>query len=77
MPLRRELDSTVFVTDTGPEFGSSRVLRGGSFRYYAGYCRSAYRCHIVPDFVGNNFGFRLCRGLVLDAPQSSSSGSEL
>ena len=59
------------------EFGSSRVLRGGSFDCVTDRCRSAYRFHLVPDDRGYDYGFRLCRGLVLDSPQSSSSGSEL
>jgi len=50
------------VTDpTGPSSGSDRVLRGGSWDYYAGYCRSALRNGDGPDYRGRRFGFRLAR----------------
>lgn len=43
----------------GPETGSYRVLRGGSWRYYAQYCRVAYRYLITPDSRISYYGFRL------------------
>ncbi len=49
------------VTDpTGPATGSSRVLRGGSWNYFAGYCRSANRSDSYPDFCSDDYGFRVC-----------------
>ena len=39
--------------------GSHRVLRGGSWFYFAGYCRSAIRYGDYPDYRGNDSGFRL------------------
>ncbi len=36
-----------------------RVLRGGSWAYYAAYCRSAFRYRSEPTTVKNNIGFRL------------------
>ena len=48
------------VTDpTGPQDGSNRVLRGGSWGSSAGYCRVADRGSYNPDKRDNNFGFRL------------------
>jgi formylglycine-generating enzyme required for sulfatase activity len=50
------------VTDpTGPSSGSYRVLRGGSWSYYAGWCRSAYRGGSDPDarYSHHGDGFRL------------------
>jgi formylglycine-generating enzyme required for sulfatase activity len=44
---------------TGPAEGSSRVGRGGSWNYYASYCRAAYRNRITPDYRSINLGFRL------------------
>lgn len=44
---------------TGPESGSRRVVRGGSWYYDARYCRSAYRNRINPAYCGVNIGFRL------------------
>ncbi len=43
----------------GPSSGSYRVLRGGSWDYYASYCRVSFRYYIIPD--GNNYylGLRL------------------
>jgi len=47
------------VTDLiGATTGSSRVLRGGSWYYYARYCRSALRDYNSPSYRGSR-GFRL------------------
>ncbi|MBK6622439.1 MAG: SUMF1/EgtB/PvdO family nonheme iron enzyme [Saprospirales bacterium] len=43
----------------GPEDGSFRVLRGGSWYGYAGSCRVAFRYIYSPDFRINFIGFRL------------------
>ena len=43
----------------GPEGGSSRVLRGGSWNYYARNCRSAYRNNYTPATRHYTIGFRL------------------
>ncbi|OHB75961.1 MAG: hypothetical protein A2Z25_15280 [Planctomycetes bacterium RBG_16_55_9] len=43
----------------GPSSGSSRVLRGGSWFYDAGYCRSAYRDGNSPGDRSSSFGFRV------------------
>jgi formylglycine-generating enzyme required for sulfatase activity len=40
---------------------ASRVLRGGSFSYYATYMRSAYRYYYRPDDRDINLGFRVSR----------------
>ena len=48
------------VTDpTGPSSGSYRVTRGGSWNYYARYCRSAYRHRYGPGDRYDSLGFRL------------------
>ena len=53
--------SSSAVTDTtGPTSGSDRVLRGGSWRNDAPYCRTADRYHINPTNRYNYLGFRLC-----------------
>ena len=36
----------------------NRVLRGGSWRDVAWYCRSAFRDYYVPGYRSQNFGFR-------------------
>ena len=45
------------VEDTGP----GRVLRGGSFLYYATVLRSADRLSVHPDFRNLDNGFRAAR----------------
>jgi|GEM_PF-941970 len=47
------------VNPTGPQLGSYRVLRGGSFIISAGLCRSACRNSLHPGNCSNNIGFRL------------------
>jgi len=49
------------IDPVGPEGGSRRVLRGGCWGNYAGYCRSAYRCYYVPSYRDSNLGFRVAR----------------
>jgi formylglycine-generating enzyme required for sulfatase activity len=39
--------------------GSSRVGRGGSWGYYAGYCRVAFRYYSYPDLASDDIGFRV------------------
>ncbi len=46
---------------SGPETGSLRVIRGGSWAYGADYCRSAYRPGHVPGLRSLYLGFRLAR----------------
>jgi len=48
---------------TGPESGSNRVLRGGSWSAYPHSCLSAARSYYAPGGRINSLGFRLVRGL--------------
>ena len=45
----------------GPTEGSLRVFRGGCWFSPAGYCRSAYRDWLVPEFRFSHLGFRVAR----------------
>jgi formylglycine-generating enzyme len=47
----------------GPERGSSRVLRGGSWMLFARYCRTSYRFRNSPNFRSSLIGFRVARSL--------------
>ncbi len=47
----------------GAQTGVSRVLRGGSWYYFARHCRSAFRYYYSPDYRFNYLGFRLCRSI--------------
>ena len=49
------------INPTGPNSGSSRVLRGGGWRYYPDNVRSAYRFYITPGLRHYDLGFRLSR----------------
>jgi formylglycine-generating enzyme required for sulfatase activity len=44
---------------TGPAAGSARVLRGGAWRNYPGYCRSANRSYSRPTYRSLALGFRV------------------
>jgi formylglycine-generating enzyme required for sulfatase activity len=44
---------------SGPEFGSHRVFRGGSWSNHAHECRAAYRPYGAPNNSYGNLGFRL------------------
>lgn len=53
------------VTDpTGPETGTQRRMRGGSFNLWGQYLRVAYRTGPVPESAYYNIGFRLVRTLL-------------
>ena len=43
----------------GPSSGSYRVFRGGSWNYFAKYCRVSIRSNSTPDYRYYNLGFRL------------------
>jgi formylglycine-generating enzyme required for sulfatase activity len=45
----------------GPASGVNRVIRGGSWRHVARYCRSAIRDRLTPDDRFYNLGLRLAR----------------
>jgi formylglycine-generating enzyme required for sulfatase activity len=47
----------------GPDRGTQRVVRGGSWNYPAGRCRAAYRQGYPPGERYSNVGFRLARSL--------------
>ena len=56
---RYDVYPTGSVTDpTGPSSGSSRVFRGGCWRYDAGSVRSAARGRLAPGFRNGFLGFR-------------------
>jgi len=44
----------------GQEVETFMVERGGSWDYFAGYCRSANRSYYFPDKCDYNLGFRIC-----------------
>jgi formylglycine-generating enzyme required for sulfatase activity len=46
---------------TGPEEGSNRVIRGGSWGSHAAGCRSAYRSRFSPNGRHSPLGFRVAR----------------
>lgn len=54
-----DYSSSSQTNPTGPNSGSFRVFRGGSWNYGAGYCRSSDRSYYSPDFSFNHLGLRL------------------
>ena len=50
------MDGSAWIKDS---YGEHRILRGGSWIDYPRYCRSASRLSITPDFLDNDFGFRV------------------
>ncbi|MCP4211688.1 MAG: SUMF1/EgtB/PvdO family nonheme iron enzyme, partial [Halieaceae bacterium] len=40
---------------------SFRVIRGGSWYYTAGHCRSAFRGRSSPSYRSDDLGFRVVR----------------
>ena len=51
--------SSSLTNPTGPNSGSNRVYRGGSWLSDTGCCRSSYRSGIPPDYSLNYLGLRL------------------
>ncbi|MFO7914529.1 MAG: SUMF1/EgtB/PvdO family nonheme iron enzyme [Candidatus Krumholzibacteriales bacterium] len=47
----------------GPDEGTDRVMRGGSWNGYASYCQTSYRRRIRPRDSFYNIGFRVCRNV--------------
>jgi formylglycine-generating enzyme required for sulfatase activity len=47
----------------GPDFGSRRASRGGSWRHYTKASRCAARSSIPPQFQYADYGFRLARDI--------------
>jgi formylglycine-generating enzyme required for sulfatase activity len=54
-------DGSAWINEKGKE-SSTKVLRGGSWRLYPQFCRSAYRSLVIPDFRSVNVGFRIVCG---------------
>lgn len=46
---------------TGADSGTERVVKGGSWYFYARCCRSAFRMHTKEDTASHNIGFRIVR----------------
>ncbi|MCP4702297.1 MAG: SUMF1/EgtB/PvdO family nonheme iron enzyme, partial [Gammaproteobacteria bacterium] len=53
--------SEALTNPSGPDSGSSRLIRGGGRNDEAEYCRSAFRDGYAPGFRHKDLGFRLAR----------------
>jgi formylglycine-generating enzyme required for sulfatase activity len=47
------------INPEGPEHGTSKVIRGGSWSYHADRCRVAFRGANSPKSGSKNLGFRI------------------
>jgi formylglycine-generating enzyme required for sulfatase activity len=56
-----DLGSAVAIDPAGPQGGSQRVIRGGSWYYFARDCRSAARAPYWPNSKDDIVGFRVVR----------------
>ena len=56
---KENLGSSAVTDPKGPNSGSTRVGRGGSWDSRAQFCRSANRGSADPSYSGNNNGFRV------------------
>ena len=54
-----DYQSTSAIDPSGPTGGQRRVLRGGSWRYDADFCRSAFRIWSYPGGRDSDYGFRV------------------
>jgi formylglycine-generating enzyme required for sulfatase activity len=43
----------------GARSGADRVIRGGSWKFLASFCRAAFRHYNIPSILSDNLGFRL------------------
>ena len=62
-------DGSAWMKESAEE-NEPRLMRGGSWNFLPGYCRSAYRSYYLPDLAGSYVGFRVCclpQDLFLDA----------
>jgi formylglycine-generating enzyme required for sulfatase activity len=55
--------SSALCNPVGPEAGTRRVSRGGSWRHQIKACRAAHRSSLPPNYAYTDYGFRLCRDL--------------
>src|SRR5207247_9056231 len=46
----------------GPQTGTRRVSRGGSWRHQIKASRAAHRSSLPPPYAYTDYGFRICRG---------------
>jgi formylglycine-generating enzyme required for sulfatase activity len=60
---RADLGSAIAVDPEGSPGGSQRVIRGGSWYYFARDCRSASRAPYWPNSADDIVGFRVARTL--------------
>ena len=51
--------ASAVVDPPGPQNGSARVARGGSWHLIRNYARCAYRYRFEPGYFDHNLGFRL------------------
>ena len=65
------------VDPLGPPAGSSRMIRGGSFRTWPSLCRSAFRAYDSPSANSQTYGFRPVRTIdpTAAAARSGAEGS--
>ncbi len=64
----------------GPETGTMRVIRGGSWATYGSFCRTSNRTGTKPLLIFVDVGFRVCRSVAVHQtsfPDSQDQGARL
>lgn len=70
-------ESNSLTDPIGPNYGTLRVVRSGSWKSKSRNCRVAYRFKYAPDYKFRNLGLRLCINTTTSHNYTESTNSEI